>query len=61
MEKKVQFHGASIFHFYVRVVYFSNIIWAVFYLLVNANMDCADKQFLNNNYNASKRLGQTEY
>ncbi len=42
-------------------VFYCNIIWPVFYLVGNANMDCADKQFLNNNYNVFKGLRQTEY
>ncbi len=42
-------------------VFYCNIILAVFYLVGNANVYCADKQILNNNYNVFKRLRQTEY
>ncbi len=31
-------------------VFYCNIIWALFYLVGNANTDCADEQILNNNY-----------
>ncbi len=34
---------------YECFVFHCNIIWAVFYLVGNANMDCVDRQILNNN------------
>ncbi len=33
-----------------------NIIWAVFYLVGNTNMDCPDKQILNNNLSCVQKI-----
>ncbi len=35
-------------------VFYYNIICGVFYLVRNANTDCADEQILNNNYQVFK-------
>ncbi len=50
MKKIVEFYGSFCFSFLCEgFVFYCNIIWSVFYLVENANMDGADEQILNNN------------